>query len=97
MALTPTISKNLSTSALVPLAQSKLRLGTADFWRECFWRNSKCLGGTWRKHQPEPAPLARAGAIFLQIQNCCHYTKKFELISSGTLNEARAERVVALN
>src|SRR3989338_9093863 len=31
--------------------------------------------------------------------NICggHYTKKFELISSRTLNEARAERVVALS
>src|SRR3989344_1720812 len=63
----------------------------------CFWRNSKCLGGTWRKHQPEPAPLVRARSIFLQIRNGGHYTKKFGLISSRTPNEARAERVVALN
>jgi hypothetical protein len=40
--------------------------------------------------------LARARSIFLQIQNCGHYTKKFGLISSRTPNEARAERVVAL-
>src|SRR3989344_3483272 len=63
---------------------------------EGFWRNSKSLGGTWRKHQSEPAPLARARSIFLQIRNCGHYTKKFGLISSRTPNEARAPRVVAL-
>src|SRR3989338_11339218 len=52
IAPTPTISKNLSSSALAPLAQSKLRLGTADFRRECFWRNSKPLGISWRKPMP---------------------------------------------
>ena len=32
------------------------------------WRNSKCLGGTWRKREPEPAPLARARSILMQIK-----------------------------
>ncbi|MDO8664923.1 MAG: hypothetical protein Q7K44_05295, partial [Candidatus Liptonbacteria bacterium] len=52
IALTPTISKNLSSSALAPMAQSKLRLGTADFRREFFWRNSKPPGIAWRKPMP---------------------------------------------
>ena len=55
---------------------------TAALRREFFWRILKCLGRTWRKREPEPAPKARARSIFLQIQNCGHYTKKFGLISS---------------
>ena len=71
---------------------SSFAWGTAVLRRECFWRISKCLGGTWRKREPKPAPLARARSIFLQIQNCGHYTKKFGLISSKILDDAYALR-----
>jgi len=50
------------------------------------------LGGNIR---PRPRLWRGRGLMFLQIQNCGHYTKKFGLISSRTPNEARAERVVA--
>ena len=67
---------------------------TADFRRECFWRNSKPLGISWRECQPKPAPLARARSIFLQIQNCGHYTKKFGLISSRILTDKCVPRAL---
>ena len=72
--------------------------GTAASRRECFWRNSKPLGISWRKCQPKPAPLARARSILMQIKFGGVCLKKLELISNRTLTDfARAGRVVALN
>ena len=67
IALTPTIS-NLTVSAPVRSTEQALACGTAASRRECFWRNSKPLGISWRKCQPKPAPLARARSIRKQIK-----------------------------
>src|SRR3989338_5141453 len=93
IALTPTISKNLSSSALAPLAQSKLRLGTADFRRECFWRISKPPEISWRKPMPRgeaPRQLLRqikfGGVCLKKSEPILRKTLKTNADSAGRNN-----------
>src|SRR3989344_5617853 len=84
IALTPTIC-NLSASAPVRSTEQALACGTAASRRECFWRNSKPLGISWRKCQPKPAPLARARSILMLINFGGVCLKKLEPILRRTL------------